>query len=156
MADTNTKGARREHMPGLDPAEVAPALDTWLERERQRTAQRVAEAALRDAERDKAFAARMARARAWGCNDGNGMCQFCTTALGVDDTGADTHPDNGCPGPAQKCAECGALERWDGKRWNPGCSAADHEARHRVAVWTLATRVRDPLALPARVHANDD
>jgi hypothetical protein len=147
---------KREHMPALDASEVAPPLETWVERERRVLAERAAQLAEQRAAAAHEFEARMARARAWKCDNGHGVCVFCAVPLGHDSTGAYTHPDNGCPGPGGSCDECGTPWTWDGKRWRPGCSPEAHDARKRAAAWTLATRGRDPLALPPRVHRNDD
>lgn len=139
----------------MRPDEVAPPLETWIERESRLAAESAARRADEFAKRERAGEAAISRMRAMGCDNGHGVCVYCAAPLGVDSTGAFTHADNGCPGMPRKCGECGTPWEWDGKRWNPMCNAQIHAARERDRVWTLATRERSPLALPPRVYKDD-
>lgn len=159
--DNNTNNRSkwgRAPMPALTDAERNAPLESWTERESRLTAERVTRMAARDAEMAAAFEAQMARARAWGCDDGAGSCQFCGVPLGVDATGAQTHPaEMACPGPGRTCDVCRKPWARDPVRgWQPACSPAEHEARARDVAWALATRKRNPLAPPSRVHRDGD
>ena len=145
-------------MSGLSDAEQRAPLESWTEREARLRAERARELAA-DRERIEHEAeARMARLRAIGCDDGAGTCKFCGILLGTDEQGRHTHPDNRCPGPGRVCDTCGKPWAFDAAcgRWNPTCSPAEHEARERARMWTVATAERDPLAPPRRVRRDDD
>lgn len=142
--------------PALSDAERGAPLESWTEREARLAAERATQKAADDAARDHVFEARLARARAWGCDDGAGACLFCSVPLGTDAGGKHTHPDNGCPGPGRKCTTCGKSYAYDGKRWTPTCSPAEHEQRTRDNAWALATRTHNPLVPPPRAFRDGD
>jgi hypothetical protein len=143
-------------VPVLTEAERTAPLESWTEREARLTRDRVAAMAAKAALDAAEFDARLARARAWGCDDGDGSCLHCGVPLGTDASGAQTHVDNGCPGPARSCHECGTPWTYDGKRWMPACSPAEHEARARAATWALATKTHNPLSAPPRAYKDSD
>lgn len=139
------------------PDELPPT-ETWLEREARLGVERAAFRAAEQARQEHEFDARLSRARAWNCDDGRGFCQYCGVMLGVDATSAHTHPDNGCPGPPRSCGECSKPWAFDTAtgRWNPTCTAGEHEQRIRDSRWALATKNANPLSPPPRVYRDDN
>lgn len=144
---------RRARIPATTADERAPVLEDWTARERRRLVERDAERAAKYAEADHKIDAAMARARAWGCDDGTGMCRICGVQLGADADGNDTHPDNGCVGPLGKCEFCGKPYTLGAKgQIVPTCTPEDHIRRPEV--FTLAPRRMDFLA-PPRAYKDD-
>jgi len=139
----------------------APPEESWIERERRIHAEREIELAQRRSAAEHAFEARLARARAVGCDDGRGLCRYCGCVLGADHNGTATHPNNACEGPPPTCDVCGKpLSKSEGnaKRYVSTCTPEDHlrATSHITATGTAFGPARAELVRPVRVRRDID